>query len=81
VAQWYPGAVLSFTTTEPAPTTVKVTIDKYINGVQATAANTNKRVLPHAWRIYPGGEGPYTLNTTGFNNPDPYKATNVRDAC
>jgi hypothetical protein len=71
---WYPGAVLSFTTTEPAPTTVKVTIDKYINGVQATAANTNNASFPmHA--IYPGGEGPYALNTTGFNNIDPYKAT------
>jgi hypothetical protein len=57
-----------------APTTVKVTIDKYVNGVQATAANTNSASFPmHA--IYPGGEGPYALSTTGFNNPDPYKAT------
>ncbi len=58
----------------PAPTSVKVTIDKYINGVQATAGNTQSTSFPmHA--VFPGGEGDYALGPVGFNNPDAYKAT------
>lgn len=58
----------------PAPTSVKVTIDKYINGVQATATNTQNASFP-MYAIYPGGEGDYALSSSGFNNPDAYKAT------
>jgi hypothetical protein len=68
------GAIVKTFDFEPTPTTAKVTIDKYINGVQASSANTNSTAFPmHA--IYPGGEGDYTLSPVGFNNPDPYKAT------
>lgn len=58
----------------PAPTSAKVTIVKYVNGVPATADNTNSASFPmHA--VFPGGEGDYALSATGFNNPTPYQAT------
>jgi len=62
-------AVVTYT----APT-VKVTIAKFINGVQATTSNVQSAAFP-MYAIYPGGAGDYTLSATGFNNPDAYKAT------
>lgn len=56
------------------PPDVTVTIVKYINGEHATADNTDGASFPmHA--IFPGGEGNYSLGTTGFNNPNAYEAT------
>lgn len=60
--------------TPAAPATVTVTIDAYVNGAQADTSNTASIAFPmHA--IFPGGEGDYTLSTSGYNNPDAYKAT------
>jgi hypothetical protein len=57
-----------------SPTSAKVTIVKYLDGVPATAENANSTAFPmHA--VYPGGEGDYALSTVGFNNPNPYQAT------
>lgn len=57
----------------------KVTIVKYINGVEATAGNTNSASFPMtaSWDAsnIGSGTGNYTLTTTGFNNPNPYQAT------
>lgn len=65
---------VSNTTTTPAPTSVTVTIVKYVDGSPATAENTNSASFPmHA--VFPGGEGDYALSTSGFNNPNPYQAT------
>ncbi len=77
---WYPGTVLNFTTdTPPMPSSVKVTITKYINGAQATANNTNSASFPMSatWSAtnIGSGTGSYALSTVGFNNPDAYKAT------
>lgn len=64
----------------PAPqTTAKVTIVKYINGVPATSENTNNASfsMTSSWDAIntgPGG-GNYTLNSAGYNNPNPYQAT------
>jgi hypothetical protein len=56
------------------PSDVTVTIAKYVNGTMATTGNTNTASFPmHA--VFPGGEGDYALSSTGFNNPDAYKAT------
>ncbi len=64
----------TFTNVSAPLPTVKVTIAKYINGVLATAVNTNSAAFSmHA--IYPGGQGDYNLSTTGFNNPTAYMAT------
>lgn len=58
----------------PPPTSVKVTIVKYLNDVPATAENANNTAFSqHA--VYPGGEGDYNLSPAGFNNPNPYQAT------
>ncbi|HEV7449458.1 MAG TPA: Ig-like domain-containing protein, partial [Candidatus Paceibacterota bacterium] len=58
----------------PLPTSVKVTIAKYIGDEPANTENTNSASFPmHA--IFPGGEGDYALGPVGANNPDPYKAT------
>jgi hypothetical protein len=55
-------------------TSSTVTIAKYVNGVQATAMNTNSASFSmHA--VFPGGQGDYNLTTTGFNNATPYMAT------
>jgi hypothetical protein len=60
----------------PAPTNnevVKVTIDKFLDGVQATALNASSTAFSmHA--IFPGGEGDFALGPVGFNNPNPYQA-------
>jgi hypothetical protein len=65
------GLVSFFT---PAPSTVTVTIDAYVNGAEATNATTAGIAFPmHA--VFPGGEGDYALSTVGYNNPDAYKAT------
>jgi hypothetical protein len=56
------------------PPTVTVTIAKYIGSEHASAENTDGASFPmHA--IFPGGEGNYSLGTTGFNNPNAYEAT------
>lgn len=63
----------------PLPAFVKVTIAKYINGMVATAENTNNTSFPMvaSWSAenIGTGSGNYTLSSTGFNNPNPYQAT------
>jgi len=63
---------------EPAPT-VKVTIDKFVDGAQATAANTNSASFPmvSSWNATNIGasSGSYSLGPVGFNNSTPYFAT------
>jgi hypothetical protein len=58
--------------------TVKVTIDKYLDGSQATALSANSSSFPmvstwNATNIGPG-TGPYNLGPVGFNSPNPYEA-------
>lgn len=59
--------------------TVTVTIDKFVNGVQATAGNTSSTTFPmeSTWSAtnIGSGTGMYALEPTGFNNPNPYMAT------
>lgn len=63
------------------PSSVKVTIVKYLNGVAATAENANSTAFPmHSiWSDtepnFGSGNGDYTLNPTGVNNANPYYAT------
>jgi len=76
---WYPGAVLSFTTSAPAaPTPVTVTIDKFIDGHMATAANANSASFPMiaTWNNFgaDSGTGGYALSTTPFNSLNAYEA-------
>lgn len=63
----------------PLPSFVKVTIAKFINGVQATAENTGGASFPMtaSWSAenIGTGSGNYSLSSTGFNNPTPYQAT------
>ncbi len=58
---------------------VKVTIAKFINGVQATAENTGGASFPMtaSWSAENIGtsSGSFSLSSTGFNNPTPYQAT------
>lgn len=65
-----------FEVTEP---TVTVTIDKYVDGQQATAVNANNTSFPmvSTWSAnnIGSGSGSYDLSPTGFNNPNPYFAT------
>jgi hypothetical protein len=65
-------------TFEPAPT-VTVTIDKYVDGVQATAGNTSSSSFPmeSSWTTtnIGSGTGNYDLGPNGANNPNPYMAT------
>lgn len=64
---------------EVAPTSVKVTIIKYINGEEANTTNTNSTSFPMTatWSTtnIGSGTGNYNLSVTGFNNPNPYRAT------
>lgn len=63
----------------PLPSFVKVTIAKFINGVQATAENTGGASFPMtaSWSAENIGtsSGSFSLSSTGFNNPTPYQAT------
>jgi hypothetical protein len=60
------------------PVLVTVTINKYIDGEQATAATANNAVFPmqSTWDTdnIGDGSGGYTLSSAGFNSPDPYEA-------
>lgn len=63
----------------PVPTTVKVTIDKFIDGAQATATTANNSAFPMSatWNAtnIGAGTGSYDLDADGFNgNPTPYQA-------
>lgn len=64
---------------EMAPTSVKVTIVKYINGEEANTTNTNNTSFPMTatWNTtnIGSGTGNYNLSATGYNNPNPYRAT------
>ena len=61
-------------TVDNTPPDVTVTIVKYIDGEHATAESANSASFP-MYAIFPGGEGNYSLTTSGFNNPNPYEAT------
>lgn len=60
------------------PSTVKVTIDKYIDGVMATSVTANSSAFPMnaTWSAdnIGAGSGSYNLSTVGFNSPNPYEA-------
>lgn len=61
------------------PTTVTVTIDKFIDGVQATASSANNSAFPMSatWNAanIGTGSGSYDLDADGFNgDPTPYQA-------
>jgi hypothetical protein len=77
---WYPGAVMSFTTssaTNTPPTNPTVTIDKYIDGVQATAANANSSSFPmtETYTIASAtATSTYNLSPSGINTPNAYEA-------
>ncbi|MBX4200805.1 hypothetical protein KW786_01620 [Candidatus Parcubacteria bacterium] len=62
----------------PTPESVKVTIVKYVNGMAATAANTNSATftMNATWNAtnIGSGSGQFTLSPTGFNSPTPYQA-------
>jgi SdrD B-like domain len=63
----------------PLPSTVKVTIDKYIDGVQATSVNANNSSFPmkttfSATNIGSGTDVPFSIGPVGFNSPNPYEA-------
>ena len=62
----------------PPPSTITVTIDKFIDGIQATAVLANSAAFPMnaAWNAanIGSGTGPYSLGPTGYNSPNPYEA-------
>lgn len=62
----------------PTPSTVKVTIDKFIDGHMATATTSNSQAFPMSatWSAtnIGSGSGTFALSTTGFNSPNPYEA-------
>jgi hypothetical protein len=63
---------------EPTAPTVKVTIDKYIDGTMATTASANSSSFPmqSSWSAdnIGSGSGNYSLSPTGYNSPNPYEA-------
>jgi len=68
-----------FNAVVPTPTTVTVTIDKYVDGVHATADNADSSAFPMSasWSAtnIGAGTGTYELDANGFNNiPTPYQA-------
>lgn len=61
------------------PSTVKVTILKFVDGILATAQNAFNNAFPmvSAWNavnLGGAGNGSYTLNSAGFNSPNAYEA-------
>ncbi|MBI5044396.1 MAG: hypothetical protein HZC02_00540 [Candidatus Levybacteria bacterium] len=60
------------------PSTVKVILDKYIDGVMATSVTANSSAFPMnaTWSAdnIGAGSGSYNLSTVGFNSPNPYEA-------
>lgn len=71
-------SLLSGPATAPTPTTVKVTIDKFIDGVQATTttASSSSFTMNATWNATNIGAdtGSFPLSPTGFNSPNPYEA-------
>ena len=63
----------------PPPAPVTVTIDKYVDGVHATAGNADSSSFPMnaSWSNagFADGSGSFSLGPVGFNNPNPYEAT------
>ncbi len=65
--------------TPPPPAMVKVTINKFIDGVQATAATAESKDFPMeaSWTAVNtgSGSGQYALSASGYNgDPTPYQA-------
>lgn len=62
----------------PTPATYTVTIDKFIDGVMATAGTANNASFPMTatWNNLgaDAGTGTYALAPTGFNSPNAYEA-------
>ena len=62
----------------PPPSTITVTIDKFIDGRQATAALADNAAFPMSATWNAGnigsGTGPYPLGPAGFNSVNPYEA-------
>lgn len=60
------------------PSTVKVTIDKFIGNSMATAESANSSAFPMnaTWNAtnIGAGTGSYALSPVGFNSPTPYQA-------
>ena len=76
---WYPGEVLQFTTAANSnPSTVKVTIVKYIDGAMATATSANNSDFPMSatWNAQNIGSGTGNYALGAANNPA-YQATTV----
>lgn len=72
------NTTFDFDPTPAAPSTVKVTIDKYVDGTMATASNSNSSSFPMTatWNAanIGAGSGAYTLGPTGSNSANPYEA-------
>lgn len=81
---WTPGAIESFTTlpTPVDPTMVTVTVEKYVDGIQATASSSQSMDFPMSatWNAtnLGAGSGVYTLSASGSGgNPTAYQAQTV----
>ncbi len=62
-----------------APETVTVTIDKYVEGAQATATSAAGNSFPmkttySADNVGSGTDVPFDIGPTGYNSPNPYEA-------
>jgi uncharacterized protein (DUF2141 family) len=62
-----------------APSMVKVTIDKFVDGAQATAESADNASFPmvttyNAANIGSGTDVPFSIGAAGFNSPNPYEA-------
>jgi hypothetical protein len=60
------------------PDTITVTIDKFVNGAQATPSSANNSAFPmhSSWSAsnIGTGSGSYALSPNGFNSPNAYEA-------
>jgi|GEM_PF-3038598 hypothetical protein len=76
---WYPGAIKHFTTsTPPPPSSVTVTIDKFIDGKAASTTGATA-VFPmqttySATNIGSGTNVPFSIGPTPYNSTNPYEA-------
>ncbi len=72
-------AVVNYCMPTPPPSSVKVTIVKYLDGQLATANSANNTSFPMTatWSAQNigSGSGGFSLGPNGFNNPNPYEAT------
>jgi hypothetical protein len=64
------------------PSTVKVTIEKFVNGAQATASTSNNESFPmtatYNSTTTGAGTGTYSLSPNGYNgDPTPYQAKTI----